>query len=822
MCTRVVRWFVVCLAAFLAGTGCQALEVKLRVDETAQVARTAGTVTSGVPFAKGAVKEVRKLTVSIGGRPTPAQFIAIAPWDDGSVRWALMDVQVDAPASGTVGLVVSDGGGNPAPAQPVKIEDAADAVRVSTGPLEFVVSKKKPGLFESLSVDGKELVTSAGRGLVLYTETGEEVVAGAPTKVKVEQAGPMRAIVCVKGKYPGLHHGLLGYAVRISAYAGQKFLKVHLWLENHGAMGYRVGDEGGSSTTMEWFLFDGMAVELGLGLGHSVNAKCEEVEAVDNFKVLQTCRLSRAQENERYKKPPFYTWDDFDYCITSGDKELKKGDRTEGIVELSGTSGMLTTVIRGFWENYEKAIELDGKILRLWLWPTEGQWPRARPIRYDGLFDKDLETAPRDGLYYLPGAVHKGHEFVLDFSGRNSQETAAELSAPLVALASAEYYASTEAAPGLFAPPEVRTGNRECDFKLNAWMRMTRSAADPESPTGLFKARQSSSASIVTYFLDSSYWFGWMDFGDLSVPGRGPVSLHYDWLWIMLINAMRTGDVNFMRLASDMARHRIDVDQYWSDRDPPEVRGLQRGDLNFPAFHCYRLYRPPDVRTNWLAGVVLYYMLTGEPKALECSQRNIEGLKAAWEWIARTRPWAGPQGDMAANAWAISSYCAMYDLTADRKWLEEALELFRTNVTAMWQEKGPHLHQAGKQIRSQDYIEEDVKYCYAIQPFCELHHRTGDKELMQLLQEGCEKEFPPSSFFEAPSFLSGLYAYVGLKTGQRDYIKKAAELFAEAFPESKSPPVYLPDTSVWSRHSGMMLRTGHLLQYAYWKQRSTK
>jgi hypothetical protein len=346
---------------------------------------------------------------------------------------------------------------------------------------------------------------------------------------------------------------------------------------------------------------------------------------------------------------------------------------------------------------------------------------------------------------------------------------------------------------------------------------MTRSAADPESPAGLFKARQNSVESDVSYSTDSSYWFGWMDFGDLFVPGRGQVGLHYDWTWITLLSAMRTGDMNFVRLAATMARHRIDVDQLWSDGDPPEVRGLQRGDCNFPMLHCYRLYSPPKVDSNWLAGVVLWYMLSGEPKALECATRNAEGLKAAWAHIAKTRPYAGPQTDMAANAWSMSSYCAMYKLTGEKKWLDEALGLFRTNVTAKRKSLGPFLHDPAHQIQSQDYIQEDMKYCYALASFCELQHLTGDEDLMKLLAEGCQQDFP-DSFFEAPLFLADLYAYVGHKTPNGEYLKKAAELFAQAFPECKCPPVFLPDNSVWSRTSAMMLRTGHLLQYAAWKK----
>ncbi len=671
----VIGWLILFAPALWA------VEVKLHVSETDQVARTPALVTTGVPFARGAVPDVGKLSVSIGGKAVPAQFLKLCPWDDGSVRWALLDVQTDVPAGGSVDLVVSDTGANPAPAQPVKVDDAPDAITVSTGALQFVVDKRRGSVVQSLKVDGKELMSS-GKGLVVYTKGGGEVAAVAPTEVKIEQAGPLRAIVCVRGKFPGIHKDLLGYTVRISAFAGQKLLKVHAWLENHGGMGYfKSNDEGAMSPNMEWFPFEGMAVELGLGLGESVTARCEGVAGTGRLKVLQLCKMTHGQEKVQYKKGPFYTWNDFEYVISAPGnedrlkaglqtKELKRGDRTDGVVELKGDAGSLTVAIRDFWQNYEKAIEVDGlftRTLKLWLWPPEGQWPRPRPDLYSGgLFDRTLQTLPKDQRYLLPGGVHKGTEFILDFSGRDAKQTAAELSAPLMALASAEHYAATEAAPGLFAPPEVRTADRDCNARLAAWVRMTRSAADPKSPAGLFQARQTSAEYDVSYNSDSSHWFGWMDYGDLEVPGRGPVGLHHDWTWLMLLGAGRTGDMNFLRLATPMARHRIDVDQLWSDRDPPEVRGLQRGDFNVPSFHCYRLYRPPTVASNWLSGVALPYMLTGEPKALDCCARTVEGLKAAWAWIDKTTPYAGPQGDMAANAWAMSSYCDMYKLTADR------------------------------------------------------------------------------------------------------------------------------------------------------------
>jgi hypothetical protein len=76
------------LTAIAPPAAASAAETKLTVEDFAKVERKGGTVTTGVPFAKGALKDVAKLSVSVGGKKIPAQFIAICPWDDGSVRWA--------------------------------------------------------------------------------------------------------------------------------------------------------------------------------------------------------------------------------------------------------------------------------------------------------------------------------------------------------------------------------------------------------------------------------------------------------------------------------------------------------------------------------------------------------------------------------------------------------------------------------------------------------------------------------------------------------------------------------------------------------------
>jgi len=225
----------VLLVLGIAATPVCAVEATLTVRETAGVARPDGVVSSGIPFAKGAVADVSRLSVSVGGKPTPAQFEPLAVWNDGSVRWALMTCRLNVPAGGKAVVTIRDDGRNPAPPTPVKVAEGPEDVRVSTGPLEFAVSKKRFGLLDGLKVEGKTRLAPEGRGLVLYAagppkevekrwswhrkmiteyDPGKQIVAGPPSEVTVEQAGPLRAVISMRGRFPDrvhrTHHRLCG------------------------------------------------------------------------------------------------------------------------------------------------------------------------------------------------------------------------------------------------------------------------------------------------------------------------------------------------------------------------------------------------------------------------------------------------------------------------------------------------------------------------------------------------------------------------------------------------------------------------------------
>jgi hypothetical protein len=777
-------------------------EVKLKASETLGVARTPAHITTGVPFAKGELKDVGTLSVTLDGKAIPAQFIQIVPWEDGSVRWVLMDVQAPVPAKGQTELVLRTVGANPAPPSPVKVQQTDQILTVTTGPLVATIARKRPNFIASVKANGKERITAGGKGLVIITEDDKEHIGDAPSEVVVEQAGPVRTIIRIRGKFSGLHKGLLSYTARLTFYAGSPRMKLHLWLENDGATGYFYPrrEDGHwskqSSKTIAWFPFKGMAVDLGLGFGDQPVFRCEDIDRRGQLRVRQT-RLysgSVAPRDRAVIKA-------FVYKILGGRQELKAGDRTNGVFRVEGDDETLTAVIRNFWQEYDKAIEGTPERLSLWFWPIGGRWPRHVMSRHHYVYiSPSYKDLCEKALYWLPGGTHKGHEVLLDFSGAACDEVHAEVFEPLLALAPADYYARTEAAPGMFAAPDIRTPDRMTNLKLASWNRMALGAADPDWGNSLWRPR------------NYSYATGWMDYGDFEVMREGHIGLHYDWTYLTLLGTLRFASPLHARLARDMARHRIDILQQWSDHDLPHANALQFSGT-IPYVHHPHLHHLKNVspQNNWVSGVVLYYMLTGEPKALECAMRNGEGLRRVWR--------AGQHQRGAESAgWTIGNFMAMYRLTGDRSWLDEALSIFKKHIVPLWKSHGPFLHNPGQQFRGQTYMREDEAYCYVIAQLCELHHLTGNEEVLKLLEEGARRPFP-QSYYAGFLYISDLYAYVGLKKGDAALLARGFELFSENFPLSRRPPVYRPGTRDWTKESAMMLRVGNVMQYSAWKMK---
>ena len=240
----------------LLAVGCHAaaadLPVEVTVTEPAGVARRAFPAAGGIPFAAGQVKSIEELTLlDSEGKPAAAQFTTLASHPDGSVMWALVDTLVDLPARGKAAFTIARGT-SARPASPLKITETAEAVSFDTGVVEFSISKTDFNLLESVRAGGKpiasggEAAVEGGRGvwafkdrktkkLVEYVNNahaGKRYQAQAPTRVKWEYRGPVRATLRVDGRYMNEGDAWLGYTARITAWAGSGLVRVEFALRN--------------------------------------------------------------------------------------------------------------------------------------------------------------------------------------------------------------------------------------------------------------------------------------------------------------------------------------------------------------------------------------------------------------------------------------------------------------------------------------------------------------------------------------------------------------------------------------------------------------
>ncbi len=99
--------------------------IELTIEELTDHARANWPVTSGVPFAPGELAAGEDLTLMRGKTELPLQWEPLVTWPDGSVKWALLDLQADTRAGAKTKLTLARG----KPAVPAHRDAGRDAGR---------------------------------------------------------------------------------------------------------------------------------------------------------------------------------------------------------------------------------------------------------------------------------------------------------------------------------------------------------------------------------------------------------------------------------------------------------------------------------------------------------------------------------------------------------------------------------------------------------------------------------------------------------------------------------------------------------------------
>jgi len=223
-----------CLAAFVAGAATAGeLSLPLTVEEPAGIARTGEPVSAGIPLPWGQFKADQNFALFEDGKEVAAQQVLPLVVDEkGFLRWVLLDFETDiGPKEKKTFTLKAARPTGPFAAQ-LKLGNAADSVTVDTGKVKFTIAKDKPfSLFTSAEAGGKALLAG---GEASYTDgfDGKRYVADKPTSVEVEYDGPVRATVCVKGRFVGDEGSKFQYIARITAWAGHSDVLVKYSLAN--------------------------------------------------------------------------------------------------------------------------------------------------------------------------------------------------------------------------------------------------------------------------------------------------------------------------------------------------------------------------------------------------------------------------------------------------------------------------------------------------------------------------------------------------------------------------------------------------------------
>ncbi len=231
-----------------------------RLDAPAGLPPEGYPATWGVPFARGRLPDpARVRMVGAEGEALPLQTRVLTRWDDGSVRWLLLDFPARTQDRGS-GLTLEYGAAVKPRPPAAGLTAAADGegIRVDTGVLSFRVRRGAENLLEAVDLGGRRLAD----GLVgrVVTRDGWERTRwrAVADSVSVEEAGSERVTVLATGRLAAGDRSLGRFTLRVHAWRGRPWIRLFFRIFNDTAAPAQLVEE--ISLRLQTTLEDGEAV----------------------------------------------------------------------------------------------------------------------------------------------------------------------------------------------------------------------------------------------------------------------------------------------------------------------------------------------------------------------------------------------------------------------------------------------------------------------------------------------------------------------------------------------------------------------------------
>jgi hypothetical protein len=560
--------------------------IGLTVHERDGLERHRWPLTVSVPFARGELRAGAPVKiVDEHGAATAVQTRPLAAWPDGSVRWLLLDTQVDLKPHREHHLRV-ESGAPPHATATVHASETDDGWLIDTGAMRFTVPKQRFAILDGLRLRGSEQPATGAMTdvLVAGVRSGQ---AQAPTRIVLLERGPLRIRLELQGTYG---NGF-DYLVRLDAYAGQSFVRIwHTFINRHPTPYVSLPRLG-----IELPLVGSLPSHYRYGvLGeHVVNGHLTE----------SGVRLYQA-DNESY----------------AVDDRTAAG-QLAGWIELNAEQTTVGLAARWLWQEYPQSLTARRDRLVYNLWAPEAA-PAKAGVGAAKTHEFAVWAAPAKGL---PAGAGLG------------------LERPLLGIVDPQWTARSGALPQAIAPSA-----RDTDFArkaLEAARRYAqRNAVERWDDCGAVQCDSADAERPRTGAFGMWNWGDW-NFKGYQDTTKGTDSwgnLEYDTAYVLALTYAASGDPEVHDQMVAAARHFIDVDTIYACPARPDWVGMNhpKNPLHF-AFEL----GGPDLGHTWTQGTLAYYYLTGDERALAAARGIADYLVERARSFVRGNPrqWGWPQ-----------------------------------------------------------------------------------------------------------------------------------------------------------------------------------
>ncbi len=183
----------------------------------------------GVPWPMGQQPGDATFTLRTSkGNPVAMQTWTTATWPDGSLKWTGHAIAPDAPLTEHFEIVP---GKQILPKKPVSVKELADSIVVDTGVIVCRLPHEGKALIKSVK-RGKDTILRDGILLGTRQDTPEqgsltEEFSSRIESLKVEQSGPVRAVIKIDGKHSTPSgREWLPFSVRLYFHAGSEGIRM--------------------------------------------------------------------------------------------------------------------------------------------------------------------------------------------------------------------------------------------------------------------------------------------------------------------------------------------------------------------------------------------------------------------------------------------------------------------------------------------------------------------------------------------------------------------------------------------------------------------